>query len=94
MGAEIMVRTYSGADRADAARRYGEDAPVLAGEGWVPITQVWVAGDWSSGQYLLAVILVPFVIGIGLLILFTVVKPTRTLMVTYQRPLDGGAGDA
>lgn len=87
-----MVRTYSGVDRADAAARYGSDAPILADDGWVPVTQVWVPGDWSSGQYLLAVLLIPFVIGIGLLILFAVVKPTRTLMVTYHRtPAPAGA---
>jgi len=88
MGVEILVRTYSGVDRADAAARYGADAPLLADEGWVPVTQVWVPGEWSTGQYLLAFLLVPLIIGIGLLVLFAVVKPTRTLMVTYQRPDD------
>jgi len=83
--AEVVVRTYTGANQGEAAVLFAEDAPKLAADGFVPITQIWVASEWSAFAYVASFILVIFVIGIFLLILLGVVKPVRTLMVTYQR---------
>lgn len=85
MAVEILVRTYAGNNQGEAAARFGEDAVRLATEGWAPVAQVWVADDWPQSAYIAAVILVIFVIGIFLLMLFSIIKPVRTLMVTYQR---------
>lgn len=85
MAAEVLVRTYAGQNQMEAAEMYGADAPVLATEGWVPVTQVWVTDDWPQSAYIAATILVIFAIGIALLILMTFFKPSRTLLVTYQR---------
>jgi hypothetical protein len=85
MSAEVMVRTYRGRNQAESAELFAEDAVKLADEGWVVAAQAWVEGDWSSGAYLVAAILVIFIIGIALLVLFGMYKPKRTLMVTYQR---------
>ena len=84
--AEVMVRTYGGDNQLDAAMQYAEDAPKLATEGWVPVTQAWVADDWPTSAYIAAPILVIVGIGIALLILFSLYKPVRTIMVTYHRP--------
>jgi hypothetical protein len=82
---ELMVRTYAGRNQMDAARLYAEDAPNLATDGWVPVTMEWVADEWSIAAVALAAVLVLVVIGIILLVLMAVFKPTRTLLVTYRR---------
>jgi hypothetical protein len=82
---EVIVRTYGGQNQQDAALLYAKDAPILAADGWAPTAVVWVADEWSTLAYLLAVILVIFVIGIFLLIVMGLFKPVRTLMVTYER---------
>jgi hypothetical protein len=85
MAAEVMVRTYGGNNQAEAVLLYAQDAPKLAADGWVPVTHGWVADDWPGSAYIAAAILVVVGIGILLLILFSVYKPVRTLVVTYQR---------
>ncbi|HEX5039860.1 MAG TPA: hypothetical protein VFW95_06985 [Candidatus Limnocylindria bacterium] len=89
MSVDIMVRSYAGANQGEAAARYAEDALKLADDGWVAVTQTWVADDWNPAAYLAALVLVIFVIGIVLLIVMALIKPTRTLLVTYQRPQPG-----
>jgi hypothetical protein len=84
--AEVMVRTYGGDNQWQASQLYAEDAPRLAAEGWVPVTQAWVADDWPTSAYIAATILVIVGIGIALLIVFSLYKPVRTIMVTYHRP--------
>ena len=85
-----MVRTYDGQNQQHAAVLYAEDAPKQAAEGWVPVTQVWVADDWPTSAYIAATILVVVGIGIALLIVFAFYKPVRTLMVTYPPRLACG----
>jgi hypothetical protein len=80
-----MVRTYAGDNQQHAALLFAEDAPDLAAEGWTPVAQVWVAGEWPTSAYLAATVTVIFVIGLLLLIVMALYKPTRTLMVTYSR---------
>ncbi len=82
---EVMVRTYAGDNQPHAAMLFAEDAPKLAAEGWVPVMQVWVADDWPTTAYIAATLLVIVGIGIVLLIVFSLYKPIRTLMVTYRR---------
>ena len=85
MAAEVMVRTYHGRSQAESVELYAEDAVALAGEGWVVASQGWVEGDWPTSAYIAATVLVIFIVGIFLLILFGLYKPKRTLMVTYRR---------
>jgi len=85
MAAEVMVRTYGGDNQAEAVLLYAEDAPKLAADGWVPVTQGWVADDWPGSAYIAATLLVVVGIGVLLLIVFSFYKPVRTLVVTYQR---------
>lgn len=90
----MIVRTYAGQNQAEAAELYARDAPTLAGDGWVPVAEVWVADDWPTSAYIAAAVLVLVGIGIVLLIGFLFIKPIRTLMVTYQRPAAGDAAVA
>jgi hypothetical protein len=85
---EVMLRTYAGNNQMEAARMYAEDAPGLASEGWVPVTQVWVADEWSTSAIALAAVLIIVGIGIILLGIMVFIKPVRTLMVTYEREHD------
>jgi hypothetical protein len=84
-GVETLVRTYTGDNQAGAAALYAEDAVRLADDGWVAVTQSWVAGEWPGAVWLVGALLVPFIVGIGILIMLAFLKPNRTLMVTYRR---------
>jgi hypothetical protein len=92
MAGNVMIRTYAGQTQQHAAALYGDDAIELAGEGWVPVTQVWVSDEWPTSAYIAATILVIVGIGIALLIVFAFYKPVRTLMVTYRLETDGAQG--
>ena len=83
--AEVIIRTYAGDNQMHAARLYAEDAPDLSAEGWVPVTQIWVADEWPFSAFVIATILIVVGIGIIMLAVMAVIKPTRTLLVTYQR---------
>ncbi len=85
MAEEVIVRTYAGDNQWQASQLYAQDAPKLAGEGWVPVTQAWVADDWPMSAYIASALLVLVGIGIVLLVIFSLYKPVRTLMVTYHR---------
>jgi hypothetical protein len=83
--AEVIIRTYAGDNQMHAARLYAEDAPDLSAEGWVPVTQIWVADEWPFSAFVIATILIVVGIRIIMLAVMAVIKPTRTLLVTYQR---------
>ena len=90
MAREVMVRTYSGDSQQRALVLYAEDAPNHAADGWVPVSQTWAQGEWPGPAYLAATLLIIVGVGILLLILMAMYKPTRTLVVTYARE-DGDA---
>jgi len=94
MADEVVVRTYTGQGPSDAALLYAQDAPNMAAEGWVPISQVWVTGEWPTSLWILSSVLV--LVGIGIVMLFALafIKPTRTLLVTYGRPTRGATAPA
>jgi hypothetical protein len=85
MAADVIVRSYGGQNQSEAFLLYADDAPNLARDGWVPVTQVWVADEWPMTAWIGATLLV--VVGIGIVILFVMAlyKPVRTLAVTYRR---------
>lgn len=85
MADEVVIRTYTGESQGEAALLYAEDAPKMAAAGWMPLSQVWVAGEWPTALWIVATVLV--VVGIGIVLLFAMAffKPMRTLLVTYRR---------
>jgi hypothetical protein len=90
MAAEVIVRTYTGESQSEATQRYLEEFPRLATDGFVPVTQVWVAGEWPMRYWVAGTILILFGgIGLAILVALALWKPSRTLVVTYRR--DAGA---
>ena len=57
----------------------------MATDGYVPVSHTWAAGEWSTGAFVIAILLI-FLFGLRLLILgyLLVVKPPGTLTVTYE----------
>ena len=57
----------------------------MATDGYVPVYHTWAAGEWSTGAFVIAILLI-FLFGLRLLILgyLLVVKPPGTLTVTYE----------
>jgi hypothetical protein len=89
MAVEVMVRSYGGESQWEAAGYYAEEVPRLAADGWVPVAQVWVAGEWPMSAWVASTVLIIAGIGIVLLAVLAIYKPVRTLMVTYQRTTPG-----
>ena len=87
---EVMVRTYAGENQGHAALLFAEDAPRAADEGWVPVAQVWVADEWPTSAWIIATVLVVVGVGIVVLAALALIKPVRTLMVTYRREAPSG----
>ncbi len=85
---------YTGESQHEAALLYAEDAPKMAADGWIPISQVWVAGEWPMSMWIVALVLI--VVGVGIVLLFAMafVKPTRSLLVTYRAAGEDAAADA
>lgn len=69
----IAVYNYPGRTQADAAVLYARHAGLLAGNGYVPVSQSWAEGRPGIGRYLL--------MGIDA----TVIRPKGYLTVTYRR---------
>lgn len=91
---EVLIRTYTGQNQEDAALLYAADAPTMAADGWLPLSQVWVSGEWPTSMWIVATVLI--VVGIGIVLLFAMAffKPIRTLLVTYGRASGGASTDA
>jgi len=79
----ILTRTYRGKPE-EATRLYNADAAQLAPMGYVPISQQYVPGTWTCGQFLLALVLAFVLVGILIFIYMLLVKPAGVLTVTYE----------
>ena len=77
-----IVRTYRGSEQ-DAARQFQRDAAELAKSGYRPTGQTWAPGSYGCGCFLVAALLLLFVVGILILLYLIMVKPAGTLTVTY-----------
>lgn len=84
---QLVIRTYSG-NQAQATARFKVDAAAMSAEGYFPTQQVWSPGQWSAGQFVVAVILCFFLIGFIALIYMLIVKPDGMLTVTYEQRTD------
>lgn len=88
-----VVREYRGS-LAAATAAFEHEAPALAAAGYTPVREDYTPGSWSRGQYLLAILLIPLVIGIVMLIYLAFNAPEGTLAVTFRwrRPEPVGPG--
>ena len=82
-GEPILVRSYGGKPEV-ANALFAAEAAALAEHGYVPISQVYAPGSWGAGAFIIALLLLLFVVGILVLLYLLMVKPAGTLMVTYQ----------
>jgi Uncharacterised protein family UPF0547 len=79
-----ITRTYKGR-QAEAERLYQQDRATMAAKGYSPTSQHWAAGEWSAGNFIVAILLCLFLIGFVIFIYMLIVKPEGILTVTYER---------
>jgi hypothetical protein len=81
----IVVKTYTGSKLHNAERYFRADAIELTEQGYYPISQSWVRGEWKTRNYLIGVLLI-FLFGFGIFVLayLLIVKPDGSLTVTYE----------
>jgi len=80
---KVIVRKYVG-NETQATSAFQDDAPKMAAYNYFPTSQVWAPGSYGFGMFLIALLLVFFVIGILVFIYMLLVKPSGTLTVTYE----------
>ena len=81
----VLARAYRANNYQQVTALAAEDAPAMAAKGYVPVGQQYVEGSWSSAAWIIAIILIFFVLGILVLLYMILAKPQGTLTVTYQR---------
>ena len=81
----VIIRTFKGS-QAEAMRIFKAASIDMAADGYFPTSQSWASGQWSTGAFIVAVLLI-FLFGLGILILayMLIVKPDGTLTVTFER---------
>jgi hypothetical protein len=84
MAQEVVVKTYRGTE-AQATAAFQRDAPLMAQQGYYPVSQSWTPGEWGCGAFIAALLLCLLCVGIIIFFYLLIVKPAGTLTVTYQR---------
>ncbi len=79
---QTLVKTYNGSQQ-QATNAYRVDAAKMATQGYAPTNQVWVAGSYGCGSFILALLLCFILIGFLVFIYMLIVKPAGMLTVTY-----------
>lgn len=77
------IKTYKGKKEV-AAKKFEEDATLMAKEGYFPVSQSYEPGTWGCGAFIAALLLCIILIGIIVFIYMLIVKPEGTLTVTYE----------
>jgi hypothetical protein len=72
----------------------GAETARLEPYGYIPVSQQYVQGQWSSGAFLAALVLCLVLIGFLIFVYMLIVKPEGTLTVTYERRASAGQGPA
>jgi hypothetical protein len=84
----VFIKTYTGR-QGQAMALYQADSIKMAAQGYFPVSQSWVPGAYSGGDFLGALLLCLLLIGILVFIYMLVVKPPGTLSVTYELRVEG-----
>jgi hypothetical protein len=87
----IKIATYHGS-AVDALASFRAESKEMAEEGYYPISQCWMPGEYSVGFVVVAMLLCLITIGFVLVLWMLLVKPRGTLIVSYQ--LDPNAVDS
>jgi len=80
----VITRMYGG-NFKKATDLAAEESPKFAAQGYVVVGQQYVPGSWSTSAWIIALLLIVFVVGLLVLVFMVVAKPPGTLTVTYQR---------
>lgn len=78
-----VIRVYRGTE-AESYAQFDLDAALMADAGYLPTSQRWIAGQWSAGQFFVALLLCLILIGLLVFLYMLIVKPAGTLTVTYR----------
>ena len=83
-GDPVLVRTYVGTDLKDVVAAYYRDARELAADGYEPVSQVYVHGEWNFVEVVVSVVACLILIGFPLVIRLLATRPVGSLVVTYM----------
>jgi hypothetical protein len=85
-GSPIFIRSYGGRYHEDLISAFHADAELLLAQGYEPVGQHYVDGEWSIWRALAATLLLAvFFIGALFWAQMLVQRPVGTLTVTYVR---------
>ena len=79
----VIIKRYVGS-QAGSYSAFQKDAAAMATRHYFPASQSWVSGQWSGGDFLVALLLCLILIGIIVFIYMLIVRPNGTLTVTYE----------
>ncbi len=81
------MMTYKGS-AADALASFRAESMEMAEEGYYPISQCWLPGEYSYWLVALAMLLCLITIGIVFVLWMLLAKPRGTLVVNYELSAD------
>jgi hypothetical protein len=84
-GDRLLIRTYVGRDLASLVESYWRETQELSADGYEPVGQIFVDGQWTWVDVLLSLVTIPLIIGIFLTIRLFAYRPTGSLIVTYAQ---------
>jgi hypothetical protein len=81
---KLIGKTY-GVGRVKAENQFRKDALEMAEHNYVPLSQIWTQGRWTTGDFIGALLLCIILVGFVVFIYMLLVKPnTDYLTVTYE----------
>ena len=79
----VLVRRYRGRSDDAVIEEFQRDAAQLFGQGWAPVGQTYVPGQWGLCMVIPAILLVLVLVGILLCLRLLLTRPAGSLIVTY-----------
>lgn len=83
----IIVKRYSGSHKK-ATLAYQNHSKNMIRQGYHPVSQSWAPGNYSTGAFIMALLLCLLLIGVFIFIYMILVKPAGILTVTYELRLE------
>ncbi len=74
----VIFRSYRSFDA------FQRDAVSLGDAGYFPTSQSWTPGQWSAGQFLVALLLCVVLVGLLVFVYMLIVRPPGVLTVVYR----------
>ena len=80
---DVVVKVYQGSS-IQANQKFKSDLDEMAKNNYFPVNQSWEPGTYSTGAFIIALLLCLVLIGILIFIYMLIVKPAGQLHVTYE----------